>query len=86
MKRGLAARGLLNDERNAAFNARLLPCLHALLRTGARTEAAEVYRAIDWADTRVERRARPASFAWCTRWGGLAGARCFVGLNQMLGR
>ena len=85
MKAGLAARGLLNAERTDAFNRRLLPCLHALLRAG-RPEAREVYEAIDWVRRPDGGRERPASFAWCARWGGLAGARGFVALNGMLGR
>ena len=85
LKARLAAGNRLNDERIAALDGRLLPCLHALLRAG-RPEAREVYAAIDWA--RMPRHAlyRPASFAWCARWGGLPGARGFTALNRMLGR
>lgn len=85
MKAGLMDRGLLNGERIAAFDGRLLPCLNALLREG-RPEAREVYGAIDWAEGRRGRRHRPASFGWCAQWGGLAGARGFVALNRALGR
>lgn len=85
LKARLAARGLLNAERVAAIDGRLLPCLHALLRAG-RPEAREVYAAIDWARVARHARYRTASFAWCARWGGLTGARSFTALNRVLGR
>lgn len=85
LKARLAARDLLNEERVAALDGRLLPCLHALLRAD-RPEAREVYATIDWALARRSAQHRLASFAWCACWGGLMGARGFTALNRILGR
>lgn len=85
LKARLAARGLLTDERIAALNERLLPCLYGLVRAG-RPEAREVYDTVEWAGPFGPGSCRPASFAWCARWGGLAGARGFMALNRMIGR
>lgn len=80
----LRKKGLLNAERASALNARVLSSVHSLLRGGEVERAGELLGRVEWKRAKPE--ARPGSFAWVARVGGLPGARAFIAINRVMGR
>ena len=85
-KQQLSDNLLINIERAAALDARILGCVHSLLRSGRSREAQELFKTVSWELMDRYVWLRPGSFAWCSRRFGFPGAKSFIAVNRIFGR
>src|SRR4051794_2073690 len=85
-KTQLEISGLLNEERIAALDKRILSCVHSLLRQGHERDAHRLFDEVSWDLMRNQGAQRVASFAWSSRVFGFVGAKAFIAANRVLGR
>jgi glycosyltransferase involved in cell wall biosynthesis len=85
-KNQLKISGLLNEERIAALDKRILSCVHSLLRQGRERDAQRLFDKVSWDLMRNQGPQRVASFAWSSQVFGFLGAKAFIAANRMLGR
>ena len=86
-KRDLKRGATINLEREAALDARIVSCIHALLRQNRLCEAESLFQIVNWGLVAEYRWVRPGSFAWfCRRLGFHVGARGFIAVNRLIGR
>jgi len=85
-KKQLKLSGLLNDERIAALDKRVLSCVHSLLRQGLEADAHRLFSMVNWDLMTNQGSSRVASFVWSSRVFGFAGAKAFIAANRVLGR
>jgi glycosyltransferase involved in cell wall biosynthesis len=82
----LSESSLINVERAAALDSRILSCIHSLLRRRRLQEAKELFETVSWGLMDRYAWVRPGSFAWCSQRFGFLGAKSFIAVNRVIGR